>query len=169
MVHAYIVAAMLVLFAATGAAAQGLSLPPRSSASPVARDAELCSATPENARLDRYPLASGRLSVEQGAGLGLRPVFLSHPVEAFNHHREIGSRHCAGTWIPEVILAGTLVWVGDDGYIAYKGDCGNRLIRKPQPAVAPRPNPPAPEPRAHPRALWRWMGEWLAWPFVYYE
>ena len=165
MVHAFI--AMLFVLFGSSAASVAAELPPRP-APPVTRDAELCSATPSDARLDIYPLASRRLSEYQGAGLGLRPVFLDRPLEAFNHHREIGARHCAGTWVPEVILAGTLVWVDADGYIAYKGDCGNRLVRKPAPAVASRPNPPA-EPRARARWLWRSLGDLLAWPFVYYE
>lgn len=141
------------------------------SAMPVsAVEAKLCtSATPADAQLDKYPIASGPLSVKQMADLGLRPTRLQFPFVGYNLHREINQR-CGGTWTLETIPAGEMVLVGKDGYVAYRISCGNRLVwaGKPTPlppAVVPAPivAPPA---QSFPRRVWNNLWYWGYWRSV---
>ncbi len=131
-----------------------------------AADAKLCgNGTPEDARTEQYPFASAPLSMVQIANLGLRPVRLEREFKGYNHHREV-SPNCGGTWVLEVIPAGELVLVGQDGYVAYRVSCGNRLVH-----FAPLPPTPAatPEPKRYLRWLWQDLHDLVEWPFYGYK
>ncbi len=132
----------------------------------------ICSAEPVDAQMHRFPFASGPLITSQGVGLGLTPKYLRYPLQAYNHHRELATKACpGGIWVPEIIPAGTLVWVDEKGYVAYKHDCGNRLVYNgPLPAPVPTTASPAP-PDTRTWLGRRWDGYtanlayWWNWPF----
>lgn len=158
---------MLVVLVSASAAAQGTTNPRANQLVSVQ-----CPATPGNAKLEVYPLLTGGpMTTSQGTGLGLQSKFLRYPFRGHNHHREINPK-CGGTWIPEIIPAGTLVWVDAQGYVAYKHDCGNRLVyngpvtQEATPPPAPQPAP-SPYPRLKVRDFWRNLGQGLKNLFLY--
>lgn len=86
-------------------------------------------AIPENARLDRYPLMSGRLSTRQVAELGLQPKVLEKDWTGLNFDRK------QSRFILETIPAGDVVLTnGITGEVVYRDTCGNRLVEL-KPAV----------------------------------
>jgi hypothetical protein len=78
--------------------------------------------TPDNARLDKYPLKSAQLSPELQAKFGLTPKVLDTPWTGFNHYRSIDG------WVLDTLPAKTLVLIDRDGVPTYKYECGNRLV-----------------------------------------
>ncbi|HEY4505658.1 MAG TPA: hypothetical protein VJG67_03135 [Candidatus Paceibacterota bacterium] len=119
---------------------------------------------PTDAKLDKYPVMSGPLSLAQIADLDLKPQRLKYLFIGYNLHREINPK-CGGTWKMEVIQIDEMVLVGKDGYIAYRVSCGNRLVwfdpnyKAPaKPGIVPTPGP-----NFFGRA-WNWLTA-PSWPF----
>ena len=88
---------------------------------------DLCSPfTPEDARLDLYPFVDRPMTTQEQADLRLRSWRLQAPITQLNWHADKNA--CGGgRWVTTVIPTGKLVWIGDDGYVAYLDSCWNRL------------------------------------------
>ncbi len=141
-----------------------------STASAQAKDAKTCvQTTPVDAKLDMYPHVSGRPSDRQIATWGLKPQHLKYPFVGHNYYRN--SADCnGGYWKNETLVVGTLVWVDQNGYVVYHGDCWNRLVWDDPKYVAPtNPTPATHQPRPYLRWLWKSAIDVITWPFIGYK
>jgi hypothetical protein len=141
---------------------------------PAKKGAVLCSPVLEGMMIDKYPYAKGAMSAEQIADLGIKAQRLPGPWTGLNWYAD--PKACGGgSWRKETLPAGEIVWVGPDGYIAYRDSCWNRLaaipvpppviIRTPEPTPPPTPTTPKP----YVRSLWLFMKRVLTYPFIGYR